>query len=596
LARETLLKLLCFAPVRFRQLLPTTPSQSRSFRFTETMASSKSFVLVACALAGFLTVAEGNAFRGKSGFLANAGSLSYDELKAAIMDEVMAALGSGNRLTQQRLEGIEQSLRPIFLAMPKNELGNLDHASARYVMHRLFVQRHAMYIKGLEPGGGSWSDGTASAADVLQDRAPEVVQTMFEDRLKGKGLGMHELAVLAATYEHLIHDEAVKRLEVSFSALNQSLDSKLNEFEAHELIDTYMAIYIDGKNVSEMSPASVAAQKARLNDYYPGWRATRKFARQVQSSVVASKASADDQLDFQGLSAVVEEIGERYGRWQDAECRDLKTSLVKLENHGTGRVLLKDFYGAGLDGNFQFSESVDYLRQLGALDESMDQPSVMIPNYVNAHSNCLASSSIYSVCCIDECEALLGHLETKIAEPEASPKRILELVSQLPSATVVTPRELSLDLQQRLEDIASHHDGTVPLHGRLFAQWLHHAYPRECSYPHVSGSTNPMTTKEWEKNASVSATTSQMREVVGRYEDYGPATPAELRWEHHEELIVERTAKPGTSTSFRTFAFVMAGVSACVAFGNSAAASLSSLQSDKGTGLLPTYALKQHSC
>merc|ERR1719310_821887 len=451
------------------------------------------------------------------------------------MDEVMAALGSGNRLTQQRLESIEQSLRPIFLSMPKNEFGNLDHAAARYVMHRLFVNRHAMYIKGLEPGGGSWSDGTASASDVLQERVPDVVQTMFEDRLKGRGLGMHELAVLAATYEHLIHDEAVKRLEVSFSAHEQPLDSKLDEFAANDLIDTYMMIYIVGKNVSDMNPAKVDREKASLSSSYPGWRATQKFARQVQSSVVASKAGeadfANGELTFQGLSAVVEEIGERYGRWQDAECRDLKTSLVKIENGGTGRVMLKDFYNAGLNGQWQFSETVEYLRELGALDESTDQPAVLIPNYVNAHSNCLASSSIYSVCCIDECEALLGHLETAIAKPEATTERIFELVSKLPSATVVAPRTLSLDLKQRLEDIASHHDGSVPLHGRLFAQWLHHAYPRECPYPHVSGSTNPMTASEWRENQSVSthsATESEMEEVVERYKNHSPATAASL--------------------------------------------------------------------
>jgi len=62
------------------------------------MASSKSFAFVACALAGCVSVAEGNAFRGKSGFLADPGSLSYENLKAAVMDEVMSALGSGNRV------------------------------------------------------------------------------------------------------------------------------------------------------------------------------------------------------------------------------------------------------------------------------------------------------------------------------------------------------------------------------------------------------------------------------------------------------------------------------------------------------------------
>merc|ERR1719343_1639826 len=28
--------------------------------------------------------------------------------------------------------------------------------------------------------------------------------------------------------------------------------------------------------------------------------------------------------------------------------------------------------------------------------------------------------------------------------------------------------------------IGKRHAGKVPPHGRLFAQWLHHAYPREC--------------------------------------------------------------------------------------------------------------------
>ena len=33
--------------------------------------------------------------------------------------------------------------------MPKNDYGNLEDAAARYVLHRLFVQRHAMYIKAV---------------------------------------------------------------------------------------------------------------------------------------------------------------------------------------------------------------------------------------------------------------------------------------------------------------------------------------------------------------------------------------------------------------------------------------------------------------
>jgi len=139
----------------------------------------------------------------------------------------------------------------------------------------------------------------------------------------------------------------------------------------------------------------------------------------ADNEVVAAEApGALDVVSFNTTSKIVEEIGERFGAWQNAECLDLKGALMKIEHHDTGRVLLKDFYSGALDGDWQFSESVDYLRQLGALDDSdPTQLSIIIPNYVNAPSNCVASSKFYSVCCIDECEELFGTLEKKHRGP-----------------------------------------------------------------------------------------------------------------------------------------------------------------------------------
>merc|ERR1719195_1342181 len=122
----------------------------------------------------------------------------------------------------------------------------------------------------------------------------------------------------------------------------------------------------------------------------------------------------------------------------------------------------------------------------------------MIPNYVNAPSNCLVSSGIYSICCQNECEALLGHLEREIAQPDATPSQIIDLVRYLPSATEKVPRAISAELHDRLIEVASHHNGRVPLHGRLFGQWMHHTYPRECPYPHKAGTTKPVGVDEWE--------------------------------------------------------------------------------------------------
>merc|ERR1712232_644193 len=129
---------------------------------------------------------------------------------------------------------------------------------------------------------------------------------------------------------------------------------------------------------------------------------------------------------------------------------------------------------------------------MGALDESdPGRPTVVIPNYLSARSNCIASSSLYTICCIDQCEDLLSHLESKIGSPQAAPHTLAQLVATTSSETVDAPRNLSTSLTLRLDEIAQHHGGVVPLHGRLFAQWLHHAYPRECQFPHAAGTINP---------------------------------------------------------------------------------------------------------
>merc|ERR1719454_2628952 len=67
----------------------------------------------------------------------------------------------------------------------------------------------------------------------------------------------------------------------------------------------------------------------------------------------------------------------------------------------------------------------------------------------------------------------------------------MSLVPMTPSASMPSNRTLSAWLQHRLEEVGKHHHGLVPLHGRLFAQWLHYAYPRECIFPHAAGTIDP---------------------------------------------------------------------------------------------------------
>merc|ERR1719326_1090410 len=239
------------------------------------------------------------------------------------------------------------------------------------------------------------------------------------------------------------------------------------------------------------------------------WNETMDFVEKVRKQ----EAGATGENTFASLAKVVDLVGEQFGSFQDRECRELKDKLVNMEYRGTGRVKLSDFYKpalGGADGAWQFQESAGYLRQLGTLDESDPaQPSVMIANYLNSQSNCIAASGFYSVCCKDECENLLGHLEQKIGASEAKPATIAALVSQLPSSTLAAPHQVSKSLLQRLDDIAGTHGGNVPLHGRLFAQWMHHIYPRECSYPHISGTTTAVTASRWTDESGVESTATE---------------------------------------------------------------------------------------
>jgi len=310
----------------------------------------------------------------------------------------------------------------------------------------------------------------------------------------------------------------------------------------------------------------------------------------LKASRVGSTLCVDRRHDFSSTNAkenlpatsfsttvkVLEEMSDRYGRWQDRECHGLKDLLVKLEQAGTGRVLLTSFYGSALhNGTWQFGESKAYLRQLGALDESDPRRlRIIIPNYINSPSNCVASSKFYSVCCIDECENLLGVVERTIGAPEATPKEISAVISQLSSDTVTAPRNLPDSLTSRLTEMATHHKGRIPLHGRLFAQWMHHAYPRECPYPHLSGTTKPLGAIAYveETGEEAEITHDEIREIISNSKSAVRETDAgepELPWSSEEELFVyhERPAFAVSTLSAAHQGLVVLAASCSMALG-----------------------------
>jgi len=453
-----------------------------------------------------------------------------------------AVKGNGD----SKISGLEAALRPMYKALPLEEDGSISHPVVRYVLHRFFTKKHGWFIRGLEPNSATQpSSGTENLAEWV----PSYLQKFLEEIQGGNGITLRELAVLAATLEDLIHKEAVGRLQMTFKALELPEVALLDHERLAQALEVYMMIFMLGGNFTIVGQENVLAAHKVFVDQVKDWGNVQNFMHSIQIELFPD--SDDRSLNFSAATKVVEEGGRRFGAYNDHECRTLKARLLEIESTKAGRVRLSEFYRASLEGVFEFNEKQDYLRMLGVLDESnMSDPHVIVPNYVVSRPNCLDASKLYVVCCLNECEDLLGQLESRSQLPTAKSDQILEQVASMSSKTVEAPRKLSDSLVQRLHQLAQANGGLVPLHGRLFAQWMHHAYPRECPYPQKAATTNPQSPDEWMQATGEHTARNTPEEVQAHVAVAEQCTMPkgaeareqqhlkenELPWDHSEEL------------------------------------------------------------
>jgi hypothetical protein len=481
--------------------------------------------------------------------------INEDSIRSSLLKEIEDALPDalGNSNPSSRFVQIDALIRPMYTALPKNVYGNLEHSVARYALHRLFMLRHGWAIKGLGPSSGKYN--ATSPAGVLQDQVPSFVEELFELRLGGKGFNLHDLAVLAATIEHLVQEESIQRLSAASKIYNQpdagaSSSDEESYSMVQDVLDTYMAGFILSEDLVDMSEETAMKKLHEITEMFAHWRETQRFVHNVWKNATERLHLTDpfaSAVDFAALTTVVEDVGDQFGGFfHDTVCGTLKDKLMSLEYQNTGRIKLSEFYKPVFDGFWQFQESVGYLRELGVLEETdPKEPSVLIANYMNAPTNCIAYSGFYSACCKNECEGLLRHIEDRVSAPVAQPEAIAAFFADLASPTVPAPRILSATSLRRLDEIAVSHGGQVPLHGRLFAQWMHHEYPRECAYPHISGTTSPKLPEEWLTTSGTDSMASE--EEMLQYIKWarnastsGDVLTEDLLWSLEEELLVVR--------------------------------------------------------
>jgi len=444
---------------------------------------------------------------------------------------------------QAQVREFEEEMKHTFQALPKNTRDAVSAPAARYMLHRLYLQRHGWQIKGLETGGGAWD--ADSPISAMGDRVPAAMRTLLEQRLGSFGMTLHEVALLATIMDNMFRADVTDRLRIVYSAYGLSENGTVGHATAFQAMMGYISSFIIGSRLEQLTAEEVLASVSQLNARFP--RVGK--AKELLEKIIEEVAGSNGRYDFGVMTSILLTFGQQIGSLEDSECQVMKNKLIgREEQPGSGRVRLGDFYD-DTDWTIHFTEDVQYLRSQGILDESNPKdPKVMIPNYLASPSNCVSPSGYYEICCFDQCEVLMDKIETHLAAPLASPEKIAAFVSTLESDSQLANRTLSPQLLDLLDEVAQHHGGQVPIHGRLFSQWMHQAYPRECNHPHLvtqdrfSSIPSNADQKTMEKYMELAKIAKAEAEVKGN-----GLTMAGV-WTMHEELVDSATLQKHKKT------------------------------------------------
>lgn len=489
--------------------------------------------------------------RGGNKAAASEQALGEDLITA--MDEV---LGCGDKkVTPEHLQDIKNDIRPMWRTMP-NTNGMLDWKSLRYIAHRYFMQQSSLLIRGLEPSR-SLNESEAGHAEILTKEVPQHAELLFGG--KRTDYSIDDAAAFLAAIEQLVFDSETHLLEKVYGQFGMDTSRHLSMKQMQRLLEAYMVNWMISED--ETAVMTLLRNRTLLANSFPHWTALKEFmegrirlmdfqdVRTLKPGVGSSLM--DKKYTFAHAHRVVGGVTKTFQDFWQSECHTMKDQLVEMDREGVGRVRLSDFYGTGLDRDWRFGESETYLRDLGVLDESSPWKGkqVIIPNYLQAASNCIVAAPHYLVCCKNECEEMLGEIENSVGHPTVSVDQLLGVVQNIssPSSPDDTPPVLKGALTEQLQKVAESHGGTVPLHGRLFAQWMHYAFPRECPFPHKTGAFAQHTLTPGAFGGGYIASKDEMQEHAGASIDEPDEKHTDenwmSQWSEEEELFADYSGK-----------------------------------------------------
>eukprot|EP00927_Polykrikos_kofoidii_P037263 TRINITY_DN31399_c0_g2_i1.p1 TRINITY_DN31399_c0_g2~~TRINITY_DN31399_c0_g2_i1.p1 ORF type:complete len:595 (+),score=79.91 TRINITY_DN31399_c0_g2_i1:86-1870(+) len=486
-----------------------------------------------------------------------------------IRHAMMSALGCGTNVSAERLLAARLELLPTWFALPKNDHGRVEWRTLRYVGHRHFVHKWSIWVRGFEPSL-QVSQSNWSTVDILSQRIPGYVGALLESHhAASHGFSLSDLVYMVVMLEQVILESGESVVKHVYRQHNLSLSAILHRSELETVLRSYLIRWVvaDDDAVVKAIIAnpdlleSIAAWDDILG-FAHGQLRSFDFSRQHHPRLGRGRGALEMRYSLEDVHEIISAITTSFASFWQSECNAAKRELVALDSRGAGRVRLSKFYGNGRQPgrHFVFTDSEAYLRSLGALDESssLRGKELIIPNYMQSATNCVISTAHYLVCCPDECESILREVEMIAGAASSTPARLVTIIKNL-------TREASLEedsavhvnsfLWAQLEEIASLHNGTVPLHGRLFAQWLHYVFPRDCIFPHKVGSTSTLITDKF--GSDIQASEEEMEQHIedqleGTMEDiYSQKSNEGLDWTSQWSLDEELFA--GRDEAFSSF-------------------------------------------
>mmetsp|Transcript_94635 Transcript_94635/g.229865 ORF Transcript_94635/g.229865 Transcript_94635/m.229865 type:complete len:479 (+) Transcript_94635:83-1519(+) len=399
----------------------------------------------------------------------------------------------------ERLLAVEASIRPTYEAFPKNSMGRIPASEIfSAIVRGYFAKEHGWLLAGLAPPNLTPKPTEVHEALVLRERAPKLAEALEELRRSDRGLSLGDVVGTVAAIEHLLLDESEALLQGAYILNEHTVDSELGREALEEVLFSFLLLVRHGHPYNLTDVGQHQRMKTRARATTDEWMHLQDFAREAIKT-----SGLGEPFAFAGVAKMARDLNLGYGKWQNSECVQMKATLMDLGagSGGSGAVAFSRFHEERKHPSFQFTESLDYLRKYGLLEEPEGgEPLVLLANYLLAPSNCIASSKHFSICCLNECEALTSDLEQRVQAPVWPVDRLLETVGQIPSSSLAAPRELPAALGQELQAIATSHEGAVPLHSAEFRHWLHAVFPNECPLPTASDEA----AEEWERHSAES--------------------------------------------------------------------------------------------